>query len=1003
MVSDPDTISKTEGATDAEVQAPAARPDASGGAADRNPTDQSIYQSLRACLDELEEELRRDGPTSGRRSKVQSICKRVEVLEQELRRKAAQTRAQGAIEKSERPAGPKLCAAEPPPIPSAEAETAADGTATAAGDANGTMAGAKRSKARADASGSARGAGAKSDADGKPTSKAADGHARGRSNGRAKEEPSASNGAAAEAAAGPAADAKPPVDTAEGDVRGSRKAAPRRRSSPNGAAAADLNGQEPTPDRQPVETAADAAPGSGGAAAVKDAEPVDGTSTKAKTRGEAQAKPKRKSASKDAGAAPAKADAAKPAEDMSAKPAEAKTRSGTEAKPEPVSEDVGPAPSETKTAKPEDDKPVEAKAPEREARDESRAPETARDRTSEPGGVEARGPLNGKTGPNGSRKSNGSAAGGDGGRGGGSAPLLKRSSDPNFRDVLGKGLAACRRGLVTVGIFSLFVNLLLLAIPIYLFQISDRVLTSRSIDTLVILTGIVIGALAVHVILDMLRRFVLLRVATEMECKLGAPVLSAAAKVSDAGSNKEFQALSDLQQLRSFITGSVLLQMFDAPLAPVFFVVVFLIHPQLGFIITGAGLALLVIGLVNQKITALPFARANAFSMRANYQADALSRNAQVLNAMGMIREGVQLWGRETADSLKAQVVGQDRNIVTAGLSKFVRLATQVAVLGWGAMLALDGQLTGGMIIAASIVGSRALAPVEGTIDGWRGFIQARAAYGRIKQLLKSSPLNLERLQLPRPTGRLDVERLLYVPPPTKRVILNGVSFSLEPGESLAIVGPSGAGKSTLARMIVGSLTPTAGNVRLDQMDLRNWDPRQFGESVGYLPQDVELFPASIKANIARMREDATDESIFDAAELAGVHEMIADFAQGYETQIAMDGSPLSGGQKQRIALARAFFGEPRLVVLDEPNSNLDAPGERALADALLRAKEKEISIVAVTQRPSLLKSVDKIMMLKEGCIEAIGTRDEIVARRSNAKAALPPKRRANGSGTVSP
>ena len=988
MASDPDTISKTEGANGAGVQAAPARPDASGGAADRTPTDQSIYQSLRACLDELEEELRRDGSTSGRRSKIQSICKRVEVLEQELRRKAATTRAQGTIEKSQRPAGPKLCAAEPPPIPSAEAETAVDGAAASGGGANGP----------------ARGTGARSDADGKRTSKAANGHARGRSNGRAKEEPSASNGAAAEAAAGPAVDAKPPVDKAEGDARGSRKAAPRRRSSPNGAAA-DLNGQEPTPDRQPVETAAKATPGSSRAAPAKDAKPADhpSTKTKTKTRGEAQAKPKRKSASKDAGAAPAKADVAKPAEDMSAKPAEAKTRSGTEAKPEAVSEDVGPAPSQTKRAKPGDDEPVEAKAPECEARDESKAPETARDRTSEPGGIEARGPLNGKTGPNGSRKSNGSAAGGDGGRGGGSAPLLKRSSDPNFRDVLGKGLAACRRGLVTVGIFSLFVNLLLLAIPIYLFQISDRVLTSRSIDTLVILTGIVIGALAVHVILDMLRRFVLLRVATEMECKLGAPVLSAAAKVSDAGSNKEFQALSDLQQLRSFITGSVLLQMFDAPIAPIFFLVVFLIHPQLGFIITGAGLTLLVIGLVNQKITALPFARANAFSMRANYQADALSRNAQVLNAMGMIREGVQLWGRETADSLKAQVVGQDRNIVTAGLSKFVRLATQVAVLGWGARLALDGQLTGGMIIAASIVGSRALAPVEGTIDGWRGFIQARAAYGRIKQLLKSSPLNLERLQLPRPTGRLDVERLLYVPPPTKRVILNGVSFTLEPGESLAIVGPSGAGKSTLARMIVGSLTPTAGNVRLDQMDLRNWDPRQFGESVGYLPQDVELFPASIKANIARMREDATDESIFDAAELAGVHEMIADFAQGYETQIAMDGSPLSGGQKQRIALARAFFGEPRLVVLDEPNSNLDAPGERALADALLRAKEKEISIVAVTQRPSLLKSVDKIMMLKEGCIEAIGTRDEIVARRNTAKAALPPKRRANGSGTVSP
>ena len=270
-------------------------------------------------------------------------------------------------------------------------------------------------------------------------------------------------------------------------------------------------------------------------------------------------------------------------------------------------------------------------------------------------------------------------------------------------------------------------------------------------------------------------------------------------------------------------------------------------------------------------------------------------------------------------------------------------------------------------MIAASIVASRALAPVEGTIEGWKSFVQARGSYARIKTLLQNSPLNLDRLRLPRPEGRLSVERILYVPPPTKKVILNGITFQLEPGESLAIVGSSGAGKSTLGRMLVGSIAPTAGNVRLDMMDLRTWDPRQFGESVGYLPQEVQLFPASIKANIARMRADATDEAIFDAAEMADVHEMISQFPQGYETQIAIDGSPLSGGQKQRLGLARAFFGDPKLIVLDEPNSNLDVPGERALARALQRAKEKGITIVAITQRPSLLRSVDKIMIIKDG------------------------------------
>ena len=239
--------------------------------------------------------------------------------------------------------------------------------------------------------------------------------------------------------------------------------------------------------------------------------------------------------------------------------------------------------------------------------------------------------------------------------------------------------------------------------------------------------------------------------------------------------------------------------------------------------------------------------------------------------------------------------------------------------------------------------------------------------------------MNLERLRLPRPEGRLNVERVLYVPPPNKKVILNGINFTLEPGESLAVVGASGTGKSTLGRMLVGSITPTAGAVRLDSMDLRNWDPRQFGESVGYLPQDVQLFPGTIKANIARMRSDASDEEVFEAAEMADVHEMISQFAQGYETIVAMDGSPLSGGQKQRIGLARAFFGDPRLVVLDEPNSNLDNPGEVALARALIRAKERRITVVAITQRPALLKSVDKILIMKDGSVQAFGARDEIL------------------------
>lgn len=579
-----------------------------------------------------------------------------------------------------------------------------------------------------------------------------------------------------------------------------------------------------------------------------------------------------------------------------------------------------------------------------------------------------------------------SNGGGGGGGGGGSTPLHKRSSDNEFRDALGKGLANARRNLVTVGIFSIAVNLLVLAIPVYLFNMSDRVMTSRSTDTLVMLSMIVVVAIGAHVLMDMMRRIILMRVAVETEARLGGPVLSAAAKAAQGGSSREFQTLADLQHLRAFITGPVLLTMFDAPVAPVYFAVVFLIHPQLGLIVLSSGLGLMAVAILNQKITAIPFTRANAFGTRANLQAEAMARNAQVINAMGMIPEGVQVWGNETVESLKAQVAGQDLNIMMTGISKFLRLCTQIAILGWGAWLALESQLTSGMIIAASIVASRALAPMEGTIEGWRGFVQARSAYGRVKALLQNSPLNMDRLRLPRPQGHLSVERILYVPPPTKKVILNGISFQLQPGESLAIVGDSGTGKTMLARMLVGSIIPTAGNVRLDMMDLRNWDTRQFGESVGYLPQDVQLFPASIKANIARMRQDAIDEDIFDAAETADVHEMISSFAQGYETIVGMDGSPLSGGQRQRIGLARAFYGNPRLMVLDEPNSNLDANGERALAKALIRAKEKQITVVTITQRAALLRSVDKIMILNNGAVQAFGTRDEIIPLISGRK-----------------
>jgi len=541
-----------------------------------------------------------------------------------------------------------------------------------------------------------------------------------------------------------------------------------------------------------------------------------------------------------------------------------------------------------------------------------------------------------------------------------------------------------RRAFISVGVFSAFVNLLMLTMPIYLFQISDRVLTSRSMDTLIMLSLLALGLIVVLSLLDTLRRQVLGRLATRMETILGGPVLASivtTAPVSDGGN---VQPLRSLHQVRGFISSPIMLILFDAPMAPLYFAAVFLIHRDLGFIVLAAGVALFGIAILNQKATSPPLVQAGQHASMADAHADALARNSQVINAMGMLDEGILQWGRAQAPALRMQVAALDRSFWISGVSRFLRLAVQIAILGWGAYLALEGNLTGGMMIAASIIAGRALQPLEGMIEGWRSLMHTRAAYERVRTSLAALQSEQPRLRLPRPEGRVSVDKVLYVPPGTKEPVLNGVAFELAPAESLAIVGPSGSGKSTLARILVGCLFPTAGRVRLDGTELRNWDRRQFGEYIGYLPQEVELFPGSIKDNVCRMRSDLSDDEIYGAATLAGVHEMITQLPSGYETILERNGAPLSGGQKQRIALARTFFGKPSMVVLDEPNSNLDAAGEQALTQAMLRAKQMGITIVVITQRPALLNIVDKVLILRGGRTEAFGPPRDVLRRLLN-------------------
>ena len=546
------------------------------------------------------------------------------------------------------------------------------------------------------------------------------------------------------------------------------------------------------------------------------------------------------------------------------------------------------------------------------------------------------------------------------------------------------------RTFVAVGIFSVFVNLLMLTMPIYLFQISDRVLTSRSLDTLVMLSLLAFGFILVLSLLDTLRRQVLGRLATRMETILGGPVLASVVASAPASDGGNMLPLRSLHQVRGFMSSATMVILFDAPMAPLYFAAVVLIHPSLGFVTLAAGGLLFIIAVINQRATSAPLGQANAFASKADAQADALARNAQVVNAMGMLNESILQWGREQTGALTRQMTALDLSFWISGASRFFRLLTQIAILGWGAYLALESQLTGGMMIAASIIAGRALQPLEGMIEGWRSVVQTYAAYGRVKAAVETLQKDKPKLRLPKPQGRVTVEKILYLPPGTKEPVLNGVSFELQPGETLAIVGPSGSGKSTLARILVGCLLPTAGRVRLDGTELRNWDRRQFGEYTGYLPQEVELFPGSIKDNVCRMRRDLPDDTIYSAAVISGVHDMICQLPSGYETNLERNGAPLSGGQKQRIALARAFFGGPAMVVLDEPNSNLDAAGEQALTETLMRAKQKGVTTIVITQRPALLNIVDKVLILRAGRADAFGPPKDVLRRVLNPKAASP-------------
>ncbi|MEM7024458.1 MAG: type I secretion system permease/ATPase [Pseudomonadota bacterium] len=540
-------------------------------------------------------------------------------------------------------------------------------------------------------------------------------------------------------------------------------------------------------------------------------------------------------------------------------------------------------------------------------------------------------------------------------------------------------LREVKLGMLAVGVLSLFLNILALVSPLYMFQVFDRVLASGKVETLVALTVIAAFALACFGGLEVVRWRILGHTGIWLDRALARPVIEASVSQTLAGRPIGAQAMGDLAQLRGFIGSQAILPIFDAPWTPLFLAVIWLLHPWLGALASASAIALFALALANELMTREPLASANQAWLGAQRNYEATLRNAEIVRAMGMLPALLRRWRGDQMQVLDHQERAGALTGWIYGLSRFLRLFVQVAILGLGAFLVLQGELTSGGMIAASILLGRALAPVEQAIGAWKNLLGARASYQRLKNLLVLHPGESAAIQLPVPEGRVTVDQLSFRPP-DGRPILKGVSFELAPGEVLAVVGPSASGKSTLCRLLTGVWPPRGGHVRLDGADVHLWDRTDFGRHVGYLPQDIELFAGSVRDNIARMNE-AADEDVIAAAQLAGVHQMILHLPEGYATEVGPRGAILSGGQRQSVGFARAVFGAPKVVVLDEPSAHLDQVGESAVLDAIGRLKAQGSTVVLVVHRPRLLTHVDKVLVMSEGAGVLFGPRDEILAR----------------------
>ena len=544
---------------------------------------------------------------------------------------------------------------------------------------------------------------------------------------------------------------------------------------------------------------------------------------------------------------------------------------------------------------------------------------------------------------------------------------------------LSQAIVSFKSSFTTVAIFSAIINLMMLVPSLYMLQVYDRVLASRNETTLLLITVMVVAAFIIMSALEFVRSFVLIRIASNLDMKLNQRVYTASFEqnLKRAGGNAG-QALQDLTAVRQFLSGNALFAFFDAPWFPIYLIIIFLVHPYLGVFAICGTVIHMGLAIWNEKATKKPLADANSMAVNASTLATNNLRNAEVIEAMGMLPNFTKRWFGLHARFLNLQAEASEKAGIITATTKFVRVTLQSVILGFAALLVLDGKITPGMMIVCSILMGRALNPVEQVIGVWRSWNSTKSAYNRLSELLSANPERDTGMSLPKPLGMVAVESVTAVPPGSKRPALSNLTFAISPGDVLGVVGPSGAGKSTLARVLVGIWPSAMGKVRLDNADIYQWNKGELGPSIGYLPQDIELFGGTVSENIARFGEvDA--EKVVTAAKRAGVHEMILYLPQGYDTPLGDGGAGLSGGQKQRIGLARAMYDDPSFIVLDEPNSNLDEVGEQALIAAVTDLRQRGKTIVMITHRASTLAVTNKLLVLKDGFAQMFGSTMEVL------------------------